>query len=131
MPWGFLKIERRGLDHGCAVVDHDQRRRPLGRLRAQPTSSGHVEMRGACRSAKSALRQTQGTVNRLRGATLRRRVVDATGELCETDALAAPALADDLGRDRDGGLLRCTRPKIEADWARQPSDLHLSDPYVA
>ena len=62
---------------------------------------------------------------------LRRRVVDATGELCETAALTAPALANDLGRDRDGGFLRCTRSKIEADWARQPSDLHRSDPYLA
>ena len=42
-------------------------------------------------------------------------MVDATAELAEPVAAAAPTLADDLRGDRDGGLFRRTGSKIKSD----------------
>ena len=59
------------------------------------------------------------------------RMVDATAELAEPVAAAAPALADDLGGDGDGGLLRRAGSKIKSDRAGEPTDLHLGEPRFA
>ena len=58
-------------------------------------------------------------------------MVDATAELAEPAAVAAPALADDLRGDGDGGLLRRTGSKIKSDRAGESSDLDLGEPCFA
>ena len=58
-------------------------------------------------------------------------MVDATAELAEPVAAAAPTLADDLRGDRDGGLFRRTGSKIKSDRTGESTNLDLGEPRFA
>ena len=80
----------------------------------------------------SAARPVPNVARRFQGLALITALSGgATGELRKPATMTAPALADDLGGDRDGRFLRCTRPEIKADGAGQPSDLGLGECGVA